>query len=73
MKIEAEKGDSICAAARKAIMQAKNHSAEVRLTFNEIELTVSPLSFDIDIATIYSLKSEIRRLKRNRQVDLNNY
>jgi hypothetical protein len=64
MIIKAEKGDSIYTAARKAITQAKIHSREVRLIFNEIELVVSPLSFDVDIGTIYDLKSEMRHLKK---------
>jgi hypothetical protein len=62
--IEAEKGDSIYTAARKAIMHAKINSTEVRFVFNEIEIIVSPLSFDIDIVTIYDLKCNVRRLKK---------
>jgi ribosomal protein S5 len=71
--LEAEKGQSVYSAIQGAIKAAKKQGMEVKLAFNEIELTINPLSYDIDIATIYSLKSEIRRLKRNRQVDLNDY
>jgi len=64
MKYEAEKGDSIYTAARKAIRLAKSEARDVELIFNEISIMVSPLSYDIDIGTIYSLKSKLRQLEK---------
>lgn len=56
-KIIAEPNDSILTSARKAINYARIHSVEVDLIFNGVSIKVNPLSFDADIATIYSLKS----------------
>ena len=46
-----------------AVAEARRFRMEVQFEFNEIYLSVSPLSCADDIAVIYSLKSEIRRLK----------
>lgn len=64
MKYEAEKGDSIYIAAQKAIILAQKHNSGIVLVFNEINISVSQFSYDIDISEIYNLKCEIRRLKR---------
>jgi hypothetical protein len=64
MKYEPEKGDSIYFAAQKAIKLARENNQEVEFVFNEIRLIASPLSYDVDIATIYNLQHEIRRLSR---------
>ena len=61
MKIEIEKGDFIYTAAKTAISTARLHNCEVSFDFNGISMTVHPLSYDVDIALIYSLKSQIRR------------
>jgi len=79
MRIEADKGDSIYGAIKKAkvALLHKNEtewdSAEgninyarfeekVTLIFNDIEVDISTDSNVDDIATIYNLKSNIKRL-----------
>ncbi len=62
MKYEAEKGMSIYGASLAAVDMAAKYGVEVELIFNGLTMFVSPFSHAADIATIYNLKSEIRRL-----------
>lgn len=60
---EADKGMSIHHAAEKACRLASEVRVNYALVFNWIEIIVSPYSEPDDIAMIYYLKSELRRLK----------
>ncbi len=79
MRIEADKGDSIYGAIKKAkaelndsnILEYDRVEGEVKygrfkdkvtLVFNDIEVDISTDSNVDDIATIYNLKSNIKRL-----------
>lgn len=61
MRIEASKGMSIYLAAQEAVRAARDFGAPVDLVFNGLAVIVSPMSFADDIATIYTLKAELRR------------
>ncbi len=65
-EIEADKGDSIYHAARKAIEHAKRINNHVYLKFNDFRLTVSPESYLDDICIIYSLKCDLAIAKLRR-------
>lgn len=63
--IEAGKGTNIYQAVKEAkeILATRYQYAYDILRFNEIDIAISANSLDEDIVTIYSLKSQIRRLK----------
>lgn len=56
------KGISIYGACEEAVQLARALGQSVHFTFNEIELCASPFSHADDIAEIYSLRCELRRL-----------
>jgi len=62
MKIQANKGMNIYQAAQHAVEIAAKNGTEVELVFNDLTMHVSPFSHADDIATIYSLKHQLRRL-----------
>lgn len=63
MKIDIPAGMSIWQASEKAKRVAMENYCEVEFEFNKITLYVRPESCADDIAAIYSLKNEIRRLR----------
>jgi hypothetical protein len=64
MKIEAEKGDNIYSAAKKACLEALIKNKDATLIFNGIEIKVYRKSLPENICEIYDLKSQIRQLKK---------
>lgn len=61
---EPEKGMSIYLAAMQAVNIASARHEDVQFKFNGVDLIVSKRSFADDIAMIYTLKCEIRRLRK---------
>ena len=61
--IEIEKGISIYFAVKQAIERAKKIGNDVEFIYNDINLNVSPHSFDGDIVLIYALRLKIESLK----------
>lgn len=63
MKIDIPAGGSIYTAVQFAIKKAYDLGCDVQFKFNGTDLSVSQFSYDVDIATIYGLKCEVRRLQ----------
>lgn len=63
--IKAQPGESIYHAAQRAISYCQNFGVRDTLKFNGIDIHVCRYSFDEDIATIYNLKMQIKRMENN--------
>lgn len=63
MTIDIPKGESIHGAAHLAIAAARASNDHVEFDFNGIPLIATRHSCALDIATIYDLKCELRRLQ----------
>lgn len=62
MTIDIPKGYHAYHAAQLAVEKAREHLCEVDYQFNDIPMLVSPFSHPEDIAVIYTLRHELRRL-----------
>lgn len=60
MNIEISKGLMVHDAAEIAIKKAKECKTEVTFEFNELDITVYPQSYFVDICRIYILMREMR-------------
>lgn len=64
--VNAEAGESIYDAARRAISQTHWHNMPyVQLVFNDIKITVSSKSDAADIVQIYGLMCRLKQYERN--------
>ncbi len=65
MILEAPKGSNIYSAIRDVKAKlSRLQLSEATLIFNDIHITVSADSNDSDLAIIYSLRQELRRLQK---------
>lgn len=63
MRIEIEKGMTFHQALERAVIITQERGGYVDFTFNGIDVTFHENSYPNDIATIYDLKCQLRRIK----------